>query len=297
MPHYNDLGSVLRAVREETPLVHCITNYVSMEFMANSLLAVGASPAMVHSPEEVSEFAAMAAAINLNIGTISPQWMEGMRSAVGVARMRGKPCVLDPVGIGATKYRQRICKELFTSQAITVVRGNASEIIAFARVYQGDSVTRRRGRGVDSLDNSEAALTAADRLRDISDTVVAISGATDYVCSGDKVIKLDNGCDLLPKLTATGCTLNAFIAACLAVCQDRTKAVVAAFTIIGVSAELAAVEANGPGSFYNLFIDSLHNLSSDQLDEMARNELYSEFGRLRKAKEIEQGLAVSPNSV
>ena len=276
MPHYNDLGAVLTDLRAAKPLVHCITNYVSMDLMANSLLALGASPAMVHTPEESGEFAALASAVNINIGTISPPWLQGMLAALEAAR--DKPCVLDPVGVGASKYRQDACLQLLDTGAIDVIRGNASEIIACAQLYADTGASSQHGRGVDSSDAAEAALQSARKLQQHSGALVVISGVTDYICSADACLQIKDGNELLALVTAIGCTLNAIIAACLAVCRaDTMRAAATALTIVHRAAFMAAAVCKGPGSFRVNFVDKLKHVLPEHLDSNSKNRLIDNY--------------------
>ena len=268
MPHSSSLGAVLAQLRAHPPLVQCITNYVSMDFMANCLLAVGASPAMVHSSDEVDDFAALASALNLNIGTISQAWLVAMVSAAKVARNLDKPCVLDPVGIGATKYRQSACKTILDTGAISLIRANASEIMACANLYElDDTATGQLGRGVDSLDAAESALHAARSVNRATGALVVISGVSDYVVTSESCWRVDGGHEYLTKVTASGCSLNALLAACLAAHpEDHLQASLAALNIFAICAEQAAQSATGPGSFRANFLDALYNLTEQQLD-------------------------------
>ena len=153
MSHASDAWASLAAVRRGAPLVHSITNYVSMDITANALLALGASPAMVHAVEEVEDFVSIASALVVNIGTLSPAWVAAMERAADRARERGKPWVLDPVGAGATPYRTGVARGL-ARRGPTVIRGNASEILALGGGVEGT-------RGVDSAHGSDDALAAA----------------------------------------------------------------------------------------------------------------------------------------
>src|SRR3954470_23099246 len=142
MDYPAEVWAALRTLRERSPLVHNITNYVAMDVSANALLAIGAAPAMVHALEEVEEFTGISSALVVNIGTLSPQWVEAMRLAAQRAAALGKPWVLDPVGAGATRYRTDTARKL-AGMRPTVIRGNASEVLAVAG---GTEATR----GVDS---------------------------------------------------------------------------------------------------------------------------------------------------
>jgi hydroxyethylthiazole kinase len=242
-------------MRATNPLVQCITNYVAMNYAANVLLAAGASPAMVHTPEESGEFAAIAGALTVNIGTLSPNWVDGMISAAKSANQAGKPWVLDPVAHFATGYRRDAVAELLKLKP-TVIRGNASEIIALGG---GQSA----GQGVDSGDPVEQAEEAARSLASAQGRVVAVTGEVDFVTDGNRSVRIHGGSDLMPKITATGCSLTALVGAYLAVAQNQAfDATVAALGNFAVAGEIAAKAAQGPASFITAFIDGLYNLDA-----------------------------------
>jgi hydroxyethylthiazole kinase len=214
-----DTGNTLATMRATAPLVHSITNYVAMNIAANVLLAAGASPAMVHAREEVVEFAGLAQALSVNIGTLDPAWAEAMEMAARVMAARGRPCVLDPVGAGATQFRRDVCARLMALRP-TVIRGNASEVLALAGL--GGT-----GRGADSADPVMAAEASARDLALRTGAVVAVSGPVDYVTDGAQAFRVANGDALMPRVTALGCALNGVIAAFL-VGQSALPATVAA---------------------------------------------------------------------
>ncbi|MCU0908884.1 MAG: hydroxyethylthiazole kinase [Rhodobacteraceae bacterium] len=254
-------GLCLERMRATAPLVHCITNYVAMNIMANVLLAAGASPAMVHAREEVAEFAGLAQALSVNIGTLDPAWADAMERAAEVMVAVGRPWVLDPVGVGATRFRQDVCARLLALRP-TVIRGNASEILALA----GIAAT---GRGADSADPVEAAEAAARDLARRSGAVVAVSGPVDYVTDGQAAFRMANGHPMMPRVTALGCSLNGVIAAFL-VDQPALPATVAALAFYGLAGERAGTVAQGPGGFQSAFLDALHALSPADLTAGAR---------------------------
>jgi hydroxyethylthiazole kinase len=264
MSDVDEVWGALRAVVEARPLVHNITNYVVMNNTANALLALGASPAMLHAPEEVEEFVELAQALVINIGTLSPAWVTGMRLAVARANLRGRPWVLDPVGAGATTYRTAVARDLALSGP-SVVRGNASEVLSLA------NATSHTTRGVDSTEPAEAALGAARELAQRLGTVVAVTGAVDYVTDGARVVSCHNGHPLMTRVTGMGCTATALIGAFLAVVPDRLVAARAALAVLGVAGELAAARAKGPGTFQVELYDALANL--DQATLLARVRL------------------------
>lgn len=258
-------GRLLDALRDQPPLVQCITNYVAMNIAANVLLAAGASPAMVHAEEEAGEFAGMAGALTVNIGTLSPGWIGGMREAARAASKAGKPWVLDPVAHFATAYRRGVVAELL-ALGPTIVRGNASEIIALA----GGQST---GQGVDSGDPVEQAEASATALAQRHRMVVAVTGETDFVTDGARAARISGGSQLMPRVTALGCSLTGLVGAFAAVEPDQPfAATVAALAMFAVAGERAAEGASGPGSFGWRFLDSLAALDGAGLAAGARIE-------------------------
>lgn len=260
-------GATLAAIRERAPLVHNITNFVAMDLAANALLAVGASPLMAHSREEVAEVVALAGALTVNMGTFSPDWVEAAELAAREAKRLDKPWALDPVGVGATAFRRDNGRRL-AAVGPTVVRGNASEIRALATLVQGGAGSG--GKGVDSTDSVESAAEAADALARGLGCVVAVTGALDRVTDGRRVATVGNGHPLMTRVTALGCSLTAVLGACLAVEPDPFLASVHALALVGVAGEQAAEGAAGPGSLRVAYLDRLHLLRPEELDEAVR---------------------------
>jgi hydroxyethylthiazole kinase len=248
-------SSILDQIRARQPLVHNITNYVVMNNTANALLALGASPAMVHANEEVEEFVGISAALVINIGTLSPAWVAAMDKAVGVANARGIPWVLDPVGAGATSYRTDTATDLAHLRP-ACIRGNASEVMVLA------GATAARTKGVDSSHSSTEALDAARRLARTTGAIVAVTGATDYVTDGTTLLGLANGHPLMARVTGLGCTATALIGAALAVEPDRFAAVAAGLSYLALAGEIAAEKSPGPGSLQLHLLDALHQLDA-----------------------------------
>jgi hydroxyethylthiazole kinase len=256
-------GAMLNAMREKPPLVQCITNYVAMNIAANVLLASGASPAMVHAAEEAGEFAGIASALTINIGTLSTQWIDGMQAAAKAATSAGKPWVLDPVAHYATAFRRNAVADLLALRP-TVIRGNASEIIALAG---GES----RGQGVDSRDPVEQAEGSARWLAERQQSVVAVTGAVDFVTDGERAVRIEGGSALMPQVTALGCSLTCLVGAFAATApEDIFGATVAALATFAIAGEEAALGAAGPGSFSWRFLDALAALDAETLDARAR---------------------------
>jgi hydroxyethylthiazole kinase len=256
---------LLASVRAKRPLIQCVTNFVSMDLVANALHALGASPAMASAPEEANEFAAIANAIVCNIGTLSRDRVECLEAVAGAARAHGKPWVLDPVGVGATRFRGETAQALLRHRP-TVIRGNASEIMALARLFGivvGDE--NAKPRGVDAVHASEAAEPAALALARMFSCVIIVSGRVDLVTNGALVARVNNGAPVMTRVTAMGCALSGATGAFLAVTGNPFEASVAAVAVFGVAGELAAVSGAGPGTFRVNFLDRLHDLSPDAL--------------------------------
>lgn len=240
----------LYAVREQKPLVVNITNYVVMNNTANALLAIGASPIMAHSQQEMAEMMSFAGALVINIGTLDSVWTPRMLFAVELANGHDKVVVLDPVGCGASQLRTETSRQIARMANRLIIRGNASEIIALA----GE---KAKSKGVDALDSSDAALEAGQALADEYDASVVISGAVDYVITKEQVVKLGNGDAMMPYVTGMGCTLTALTGAFAAV-GDETG--LAAAAVLGLAGEIAAQKSRGPGSLQVNLLDELYAL-------------------------------------
>lgn len=229
------------AVRQNQPLVHSITNFVVMNYNANALLALGAAPVMAHAREEVCDMAAIAQALVLNIGTLSPDWVAAMQLALGTARRRGIPVVLDPVGAGATPYRNQAIADLLAVGHPSVLRGNGSEILSVAGVANAT-------RGVDSIASADDAVAAARALAARLDAVVCVSGATDHILAADgRHARLGNGHPWMTRVTGVGCSASALVGAFCAVQPDAWRATTAAMAYLGVVGEVAAAKVQAAG--------------------------------------------------
>ncbi|MDO5657041.1 MAG: hydroxyethylthiazole kinase [Paracoccus sp. (in: a-proteobacteria)] len=257
------IGLSLDRMREKSPLVQCITNYVAMNIAANVLLAAGASPAMAHAEEEAGEFAALAGALTINLGTISPHWLGGMRAAIDGARGAGRPWVLDPVACFATGLRREVAAEM-VALAPDIIRGNASEILALSGGTGG-------GKGVDSGDPVSAAEEGARALARRTGGVVAVTGKVDFVTDGTRAARVHGGSAWMPRCTALGCSLTGLVGAFAAVAPDRPlDATVAALAMFGVAGAQAHEGAGGPGSFQVAFLDRLAGCDGAMLRDQAR---------------------------
>ncbi|XP_057844283.2 hydroxyethylthiazole kinase [Cryptomeria japonica] len=255
----SDAWKCICRVRELCPLIQCITNYVSMDIMANTLLAAGASPAMIHALEEIPDFTPQVDGLCINIGTLTPQWITSMKTAAVKALESQKPWVLDPVAVGASKFRMDMCTELVRLNP-TVIRGNASEILALAANSVAPS------KGTDSSHISTDALEAAKDLACRTGAIVAVSGAVDLVTDGKRLLGVRNGVPLMQKITASGCAVTALIATLVAAHPSLPfEATAFALALFGMAGEIGMEKSNGPASLRMHLIDALHGLDEESV--------------------------------
>jgi hydroxyethylthiazole kinase len=267
----SDLWVDVMAVRERGPLVHCITNFVVINLNANVLLAAGASPVMAHAHEEVHDMVGIAQALVLNIGTLEPYWVQSMKMGLSAATVRGIPTVLDPVGAGATIYRNRVLEELLDVASPTVIRGNGSEIMSTA----GAAI---KTRGVDSSAAANDALGAAQALVGRTQGTVCVSGAVDHILDAKRRwARLSNGHVWMTKITGVGCSATALIGAFCAVQPDAWRATTAAMALMGLTGEVAAEKSQarglGVGSMAALWLDELQLLDEATFKQRLKLEV------------------------
>ncbi len=256
------LTTLINDVRRKNPLVHNITNQVVINFTANGLYALGASPVMANAIEEAGDMAGNADALLLNIGTLTSDQVDAMIEAGKAANAKGIPVVFDPVGVGATPFRNQVASQILNEVKITLVRGNAGEISQLAGL-------EAQVRGVDSsgsFDNKSIARQAEQTLG----IPVLVTGEKDVITDGKALFEVSNGTQLLTKVTGTGCLLGAVIAAFLATGEDIVKSATAAVVYYNVAAEKAAQQAKGPGSFQLAFLDALASTTSEDVSRHAK---------------------------
>ncbi|WP_449555118.1 hydroxyethylthiazole kinase [Lelliottia amnigena] len=244
----------LHHFRTRSPLTHCMTNDVVQTFTANVLLALGASPAMVIEAEEAEQFAAMADALLINVGTLTAPRAQAMHRAIEGAMAAGKPWTLDPVAVGALSYRTRFCQQILSLKP-AAIRGNASEILALAGMSAG-------GRGVDTIDTASSALPAAIALARQTNAIVAVTGEVDYITDGQRTQTITGGDVMMTRVVGTGCALSAVVAASCSLPGDRLDNVAAACGFMKQAGSVAVKQSRGPGSFASAFIDALWNLEA-----------------------------------
>ena len=270
------LGTALKNVRKTTPLVHCITNYVTVNDCANALLACGGSPIMSDEPLDVADIQTICGGLVLNIGTLNAQTIEGMKVAGATATKIGHPIVLDPVGAGASKLRTETAGMLLDNYDVKVIRGNMSEMKALAGAAAAT-------RGVDANpddavtdDNLAESAAFAKALAEKTGAVIAITGAIDIVADANTAYAIRNGVSIMGKITGTGCMLSCITAAYAVANPDMLlEAVVAAVAGMGVAGEIAAARmqpVDGNASLRTYIIDALFNMNAQALEAVARIE-------------------------
>ncbi len=256
-------AELLERIRSRHPLIHHMTNWVVMNDTANATLALGALPVMSHAKEEVAEMVGAAGALVLNPGTLYPDLVDAMITAGKRANELGVPVVYDPVGVGATKYRNDTADLIMKELHLAVVRGNSGEVGALAGA--GGEV-----KGVESVQGVDDPAAVARDLAKRRATVVAITGKRDIISDGTRVFGVDNGHELLKTITGTGCMATTVIAIFCAVESDRLLATAAALAVYGLAAQNAARGARGPGSFRTALLDCLYNLKPAEVTKGAR---------------------------
>ncbi|MFA7056996.1 MAG: hydroxyethylthiazole kinase [Candidatus Cloacimonadales bacterium] len=250
-------------IRKTSPLIHNITNYVVMNNTANGLLSLGASPIMSHAIDEAVDMTSIVNALVVNIGTLSENWIKAMKISIRTAGLRKIPIVIDPVGAGATQFRTKTAKDLFAITNPTVIRGNASEIMALVD-------TNIQTKGVDSSHSSNNALQAALSLAKQYKCIVVVSGEIDIITDGTKTIYIENGDKMMPRVTGLGCTATALVAAFCAVNTNYLEACANAMAVMGICGEIAVKTSVGPASLQLNFLDKLYTLTQTEVDSTLR---------------------------
>lgn len=256
------ISDVINDVRQKTPLVQAITNYVTINDCANILLSFGASPAMCEAKAEVEEFVGLISALYINIGTLTQEQEEAALLAVKRAAELQKPVVLDPVACGAISRKKEVVHKLLDCGNISVIKGNIGEIKSLAG-------SAGKVRGVDSIDDGEGAIEACKSLAKRFNIIVAATGKTDIVTDGERTCLIDNGTSMLTLVTGAGCMVGALAAATAGVCADKLASSAAAILAMGLAGELAAnsMEKVLPGSFRVKLFDSIYALTENDVLE------------------------------
>lgn len=256
---------MLGQVRLQRPLVHHITNYVTVNDCANVTLCIGGSPVMADAREEVAEMAAVAGALVLNIGTLNPSLIESMILAGTAANEKKIPVILDPVGVGATTLRTKSARRLLDELEITIVKGNAGEIGVLAGAAG-------KVRGVDSEGLEGDAVAIAQSLAKAEGITVVMSGETDIVTDGKEALLVKNGDPMMGIICGTGCMASSVIGAFAAVSDNPVLASAGALAAFGIAGEKAAAKQGRPGSYKPVLLDELAALDLQALEECAKVE-------------------------
>lgn len=251
------------------PLIHCITNPISINDCANIVLAAGGRPMMAEHPNEVAEITAVANALALNLGNITDARLKSMAIAANTAKEKDCPVVLDLVGTACSRMRKEYASSLIENTCPDVLKGNVSELLATCGMEISSS----------GIDANESDLLNHENLSGYSrvlrpwaaehNTVLLASGPIDYITDGKRDYLCSNGTELLASITGTGCMLNALAATCLTVLPPAEAAILAA-SLMGIAAEKASERAEGPGTFHMIFFDALYSLSAEDIKKSIR---------------------------
>ena len=260
-----DAYPILQRVRREAPVIHHLTNWVTIYDCAQIAKTLGASPVMAHAPEEAADLTRIASALVLNIGTLTVEFVEAMKTAAKCANRKGIPVILDVCGAGASALRDRKVSELLDRVKIQIIKGNASEI---ARVSGQNIRTKGVDAGEVGSDLAELALKLAKRRR----ATVAITGPEDIVADARGIYRVQNGHPLMARVVGTGCMAASVIGAFAAVEPDHRRAAAAALACYGLAGELAAKKARGPASFKSALFDCLYQLDRPTVEKRQRIE-------------------------
>lgn len=258
------IKAAVEQVKATNPLAPSITNTVTQDFVANAQLAVGGSAAMLYLPDECEDIAKVAPAFYINMGTAMPFYAETLPKTAQALLANQKPWVLDPVGIGLSNLRTGILRQL-RSYKPTIIRGNASEIIALAKLWAlVDDSTGGQVRGVETTEKVSAAKDAAIALAKFTGGAAAVSGEEDFITDGNDEMTCAGGSELFTKITGSGCALGGVMAVYAAVASPFIAALTAT-TIFNLAGTKAAGIANVPASFKVAFLDSLYELTADEV--------------------------------
>jgi hydroxyethylthiazole kinase len=261
----NIASECLERVREEKPLIHHLTNWVTIYDCANIVKVFGASPVMAHAREEVAEMAGIASALVLNIGTLTTDFVEAMIIAAKSANKKGIPVVLDVCGAGATKFRDEKCFEILDKVNVSIIKGNSSEIARIA----GESVSTK---GVDASAVEKNLQEIAQGLAAKRNCTVVITGKEDIVADEKRMVMVKNGHSMMANIVGTGCMAASVIGTFAAVERDHVAASAAGLVCYEIAAELAAAKAEGPGSFKEKLFDFVYNLDGGTVEKMMKVE-------------------------
>lgn len=282
----NECSKIIKKLRDECPLTHCITNYVTINDCANAVLAIGGSPAMANEKPEIREFVDIAGATIINMGTLLDNQIEAMQEAVIATKQTNTPLVIDPVAIGVSKLRNKTAVDLINKSNVNVIRGNMSEIKALANLYNiSDNTSMAKGVDVNEKDiitekNIQNNALIIKRIASKLNTVIAVSGVMDIISDGNECYIINNGDKIMSKITGSGCMLTCVIGSFTAVTNSLNAAIIGSLSM-DIAGELAKkttfINKQGSGSFRTYLIDELYNMNADKINK---------YGKLYKLGEL-----------
>ncbi|WP_087972263.1 hydroxyethylthiazole kinase [Oceanobacillus rekensis] len=256
--------NLIAKIREDKPFIFNITNEVASNFAANGLIAIGASPAMSHTPKEAKDYGEIADAVVLNLGTLTEDRGEAMVIAGKAANEKGVPVILDPIAVGGTAFRTEIINEILATVKLAVIRANAGEIAVLGG-------TMDKAKGPDSVIEENDPKIAAAVARKFNAVVIS-TGETDVITDGVRTALCKNGHEMLQNITASGCLLSSFIGPFVSVGDDVFEAGVYATASYGIAAELAMEKAVGPGTFIPALLDELYFLTDEKAEKYKQTQ-------------------------
>ncbi|MFC7393892.1 hydroxyethylthiazole kinase [Scopulibacillus cellulosilyticus] len=262
----DQIYELFNKIKDKQPLVHHITNSVTINDCANATLALGGRPVMADSSNEAAEMAAQSSSLVINIGTLAEETVESMLKAGKAANEKGIPVIFDPVGVGATAFRSDSAKKILANVDCSIICGNMSEIRTLAGLPSS-------GQGVDSGDSMEGAEALAKKLASELKATIAITGAIDVVSDGEHTVRIQNGHPMLAKLTGTGCMTNSLIGVYAGTDNKPFEAAAAGILTMGLAGETAHqnLRANeGTGMFRVRLFDAFSTLTVEDLKKGAR---------------------------
>ncbi len=264
-------AALMTEVRNKVPLVHQITNYVTVNDCANITLAIGASPIMADDISEAADITAISSSLVINIGTLNERTITSMLASGRKANELNIPIIFDPVGAGASRFRDDTTKAILAQLKLSVLRGNLSEV---SFVAGHNAITRGVDASTEDSDN-DALAVAKEAARQLG-CVVAVTGAMDVITDGERTITIHNGHKMLSRVTGTGCMSTALLGSFVGATDDYFSAAVAGITVMGIAGEIACEKAcgNGLGSFRTAIIDAVSTLDKNTFESRAKiNEI------------------------
>lgn len=258
-----------KIVREKNPLVHCITNYVTVNDVANAILAVGGSPIMADDINEVAEISSIASAVVINIGTLNERTVKSMEKAGVTANSKNVPVILDPVGVGVSNLRNKTVEKLLATVKFAAIRGNLSEM-----AFCAGKNSATRGVDSNSTDEKFSVAEVAKIVAEKYSCVAIITGAVDVVTDGKKFAQIKNGVAAMGKITGTGCMLSGILGAYIGAVEDKFSAAVSAVASMGIAGEISAEKYSevGTGSLHIGIIDALSKIDDEIIS--ARGKIF-----------------------